>query len=93
MIDLNPTWKPSAYTALPLDERSRYQIKSSDIAADILLNRGPPNPMHILNKENTGVCPVVTSNNGGECGMMFEDQPALWRHLRNVHTGCCKWKS
>ncbi|KAJ5574006.1 uncharacterized protein N7459_008433 [Penicillium hispanicum] len=87
VYDPNPNWKPTAWHALQGQEQARYDIKAGDIQRDLNTGNGPPNKMLVLSRENALVCPVVVEGRA-MCGLCFETQVALRRHLRNAHTGC-----
>ncbi|KAJ5956773.1 hypothetical protein N7501_011052 [Penicillium viridicatum] len=77
----NEGWKPTAYTSAIAAGAKKYDIKAANIMAT-----HPPSAPVALNKENTGMCDVMV-NGAQMCGLVFADQVALRRHLRNEHSG------
>ncbi|KAJ5516388.1 hypothetical protein N7527_007948 [Penicillium freii] len=82
----NEEWKPTAYTSAIAAGAKKIRYRGSR-------HHGyppVPNAPVALNKENTGVCDVMV-NGAQMCGLVFADQVALWRHLRNEHSGASKY--
>ncbi|KAJ5081544.1 hypothetical protein NUU61_009808 [Penicillium alfredii] len=80
----NIGWKPQAWHDAIAAGLRKYDIKAGDIAN---ADNPPPNPLVLLNKENSLVCDILVDGSQTMCGLTFEKQPAFRRHLRNEHSG------
>ncbi|KAJ5151266.1 uncharacterized protein N7482_010518 [Penicillium canariense] len=81
----NPGWLPLAVIDRVLQSGRVSLIKASDIT-DGLARNPPANPLVTLNKENGLVCDIAIYD-PIMCGMSFNTQAQLRKHLRNVHPG------